>query len=324
MTATATALGGAGRPHAAGIGPIIAYLALCLIWGSTYLAIRFAMRSFPPHVMVGARSVMAGAVMVGVALARGGRLPDRAGWAGAAAAGLLLFTGAQSFLAFAETRVASGPAAVVGATQALIMPLAAWALGAAAAPGRATWLGLLTGFAGVALLVNPGGAGAAIDPLGIMGVMASVTCWSIGGAVAKRYPVQGVAMAAGLQMLIGGAACLALAALNGELAGFDPGHVSRPSWEGFFYLASLGSLGGFTAFAWLVQIWPPERLATYTYVNPIVALVLGTVFAGEHLGLREVAATAVILSAVAVVMVGGRARGAPDRASRGGESVTKS
>jgi drug/metabolite transporter (DMT)-like permease len=304
MTASATAQGGVARLRAAGAGPIIAYLALCFIWGSTYLAIRFAVQSFPAHLMVGARSVLAGAVMVGVALASGGRLPNRAGWLGATASGLLLFTCGQSFLAFAETRVFSGPAAVIGATQALIMPLAAWAIGAAAAPGRATWFGLLTGFIGVAVLVNPGSHG--LDPLGAAAVMGSVVTWSVGGAVAKRFPVDGVAMSAGLQMLIGGAACLAIAAVNGEIAHFNPAAVTRASWEGFFYLASFGSLGGFTAFAWLVQIWPPERLATYTYVNPIVALGLGALFAGEAIGVRDVFATLVILGAVAVVMFGGK------------------
>lgn len=295
----------AKNAQARGMGPVLAYLALCFIWGSTYLAIRLAVRSFPPHLMVGARSVLAGSVMAGVALARGAALPSWQDLVRAAVAGGLLFTGAQSFLAFAETRVASGQAAVVGATQALIMPLAAWAIGAAEAPGGATWAGLLTGFIGVAVLVNPG-HGQAVDLLGVGGVMASVITWSFGGAVAKRFPVQGVAMASGLQMLIGGALCLVVAALDGELGGFHLSQVSRESWEGFFYLATMGSLGGFTAFAWLVQIWPPDRLATYTYVNPIVALVLGTVFAGEHLGLREVAATLVVLAAVAVVMLGGR------------------
>jgi len=303
MTATASAQGGAAHPRAAGLGPIIAYLALCFIWGSTYLAIRYAMMSFPAHVMVGARSVMAGAVMVGVALASGGRLPNRAGWLGATASGLLLFTCGQAFLAFAETRVFSGQAAVIGATQALIMPLAAWALGAASAPGRTTWFGLLTGFIGVAVLVNPGAR--SLDPLGAAGVMGSVICWSVGGAVAKRFPVEGVAMSAGLQMLIGGAACLLIASVNGEIAHFSFAAISRVSWEGFFYLATMGSLGGFTAFAWLVQIWPPERLATYTYVNPIVALGLGTLIAGEAIGPRDILATLVILGAVAVVMFGG-------------------
>jgi drug/metabolite transporter (DMT)-like permease len=295
-----------GRAPAGGALPVVAYLALCLIWGSTYLAIRMAVATLPPHIMVGGRSVLAGAIMGGVALASGSIWPTRRQLASAAVSGLLLFAGGQAFLATAEMHVPSGQAAVVNATQAIFMPLAAWALGAGRIPGVAAWIGLLVGLAGVAVLV---GAGAGVvTPWGAGIMLLSVISWSLGGAVARRYPAGPVALSAGLQMLIGGAACLLIAWPTGEWHGFAFHAVSHRSWVGFVYLATIGSLAGFGAFTYLVQIWPMDRLATYTYVNPIVALLLGTLLAGESFSRRDLLATALILGAVAVVMWGGRSR----------------
>jgi drug/metabolite transporter (DMT)-like permease len=219
-----------------------------------------------------------------------------------AAAALLLFVGGQTLLATGETRIESGQAAVLGALQALIIPLAAWVLRAAPAPGGAAWAGLGIGFAGVVVLVNPGAT--TINLAGIACVLTSVVCWSFGGAASRRWPMGDVALGSGLQMIIGGCACLLLSAPFGAWHGFSLAAVSARSIGGFCYLASIGSLVGFSSFAWLVQIWPPARVATYTYVNPIVALALGAFIAHEALTPREVLATIVILSAVAVVMVG--------------------
>ena len=300
----------AARDPAAGTGPVIAYLALCFIWGSTYLAIRMAVETLPPSIMVGTRSVLAGLAMGAFAAASGVRWPSGKRLMSAALSGLMLFAGGQSLLAVAETRLGSGQAAVLNATQALIMPLAAWGLGAGRAPGRAAWLGLLAGFVGVTILVRhgTGGVSGGLDPRGTAAVIGSVLCWSAGGAVARRWPVGNVALTAGLQMVLGGCACLAISVLVGDWHTFAWSAVSQRSWIGFAYLATVGSLGGFGAFAWLVQIWPMERLATYTYVNPIVALLLGAAFAGEAITGRELLATAVILGAVGVVMWGGRGR----------------
>jgi drug/metabolite transporter (DMT)-like permease len=290
----------------AGALPIVAYLALCFIWGSTYLAIRMAVETLPPHIMVGGRSLAAGLIMGGVALATGSRLPNRGQLLSAAASGLLLFAGGQVYLATAERYVPSGQAAVINATQALIMPLAAWALGAGRVPGIAAWIGLLVGFAGVAVLVGPGAGVISIS--GVATILASVLCWAFGGAVARRWPAGPVALGAGLQMVFGGLACVLIAWPTGEWHGFDIHAVSHRSWMGLLYLATIGSFAGFGAFAYLVQIWPMERLATYTYINPIVALLLGTLLAGETITSRAVLATVLILGAVAVVMWGGRSR----------------
>jgi drug/metabolite transporter (DMT)-like permease len=291
-------------PDRGGPGPVAAYLALCFVWGSTYLGIRLAVATIPPWLMVGSRSLLAGAALTLFALARGARLPTARGMIPLAAGGALLFVGGQGMLAVAETRIESGQAALLGALQALVMPLAAWALGAAGAPAAAAWLGLLTGFAGVTVLVNPGAH--ALDLLGIGAVLASTLFWSFGGAIARRWPVGPLVLASGLQMVIGGVGCLAIGVASGEWHGFSLTHVTARSAAGFCYLVTVGSLVGFSAFAWLVQIWSPARLSTYTYVNPVVALALGALIAGEALTLRDMLATLLILGAVGVVMMAGR------------------
>jgi drug/metabolite transporter (DMT)-like permease len=284
-------------------GPIAAYLALCFIWGSTYLAIRLAVQTIPPLLMVGARSVIAGAILAALALATGAAWPGRRGLLRAGASGVLLFLGGQVLLAYGEQRVPSGQAAVLGALLALFLPLASWTLGEAVAPSWRTVLALVVGFAGVAVLVRPGAG--VLDAAGGAIVLASNIVWAYGGALSRRYPpTSSVFLTSGLQMVLGGAACLAVSAATGDFTHFSLAAVTERSWMGFLYLIVFGSMLGFSAFAWLVQIWPPQRLATYTYVNPVVALLLGAAIAGEALTLREAAATALILGAVAVVLTG--------------------
>jgi drug/metabolite transporter (DMT)-like permease len=296
-----------GRGLLASAGPIAAYVALCVIWGSTYLAIRLSVQTIPPLLMVGMRSVIAGACMAGFAFAAGTPLP---GWQAIRRAGLsgaLLFLGGQALLAMGEQRVPSGQAAVLGAMMALFLPFASWTLGEDVAPTRRTLLALLVGFAGVAVLVRPGAG--VLDPLGGAIVLASIILWSYGGAVSRRYPATpSVVLTSGLQMMLGGLACLAISVAQGELRDFALHDVTSTSWLAFLYLVIVGSMVGFSAFAWLVRIWPPQRLATYTYVNPIVALALGAAFAGETLTAREGLATLLVLGAVGVVMTGRRAR----------------
>jgi drug/metabolite transporter (DMT)-like permease len=287
----------------AAMAPILAYLALCFIWGSTYLAIRFSVQSIPPLLMVGARSVIAGGLMAGIALAMGAPRPGSRALVRAGVSGALLFLGGQSLLAAGEQRVPSGQAAVLGAMLALFLPLASWTLGEAVAPTRRTILALLVGFTGVAVLTRPGAG--VLDPVGGAIVLGSNITWAYGGAVSRRYPATpSIFLTGGLQMLLGGAACLGVSALAGDFARFSLAGVTQVSWLAFGYLIAMGSMVGFSAFAWLVRIWPPQRLATYTYVNPVVALALGATLAGEALTPREGIATLLILGAVAVVLTG--------------------
>jgi drug/metabolite transporter (DMT)-like permease len=290
-------------------GPIAAYVALCLIWGSTFLAIRIAVETLPPFAMIGVRSLVAASVLGGIALARGAAWPDRRALLSAVVTGVLMFTGSQAVLSWGETRLPSGAAAVLGCTVSLFTPIASWMLGAANRPSRRAALGLLAGFAGVAILVRPTTGARPIDALAAVMVLLSAVSWSFGAAIARRVPpARSALFGSALQMGAGGLGCLAVAAVRGEWTHFDPSLVSTRSVLAMLYLIVMGSLVAFACFGWLVQIWQPERLSTYAYINPLVALGLGAALAGETVGPRELAATALILGAVGVVMVRGRAR----------------
>jgi drug/metabolite transporter (DMT)-like permease len=286
-------------------GPLAAYAAICLIWGSTFLAIRIAVETLPPFAMIGVRSLVAGAVLGAVALWRRAALPDRRALASAALSGILMFAFSQAVLSWGETRLPSGPAAVLGCTVSLFTPVASWLLGASARPSRRAALGLLAGFAGVFVLVRPATGARPIDMMAAIVVLLSAVSWSFGAALARRVPpARSALLGSALQLLFGGIGSLAIAAARGEWAGFDPSQVSARSLLAMLYLIVMGSLVAFACFGWLVQIWQPERLSTYAYINPLVALGLGAALGGEAVGVREVTATALILGAVALVMVG--------------------
>lgn len=294
-------------PDPMGPGPIAAFLAICFIWGSTFLAIRVAVETLPPFLMIALRCLIAGPVLMAFSLWRGNALPGPAGIRAGFLSGTLMFLCGQAMLALGETRLDSGHAAVVNATLSLFMPLASWLLGTARAPGQIAAFGLVLGFAGVVVLANP--AAGRIDPVGFAIVQCSAISFAFGTATARRWrPAQTAAMSSGLQMLCGGLVTLAASLAMGEWRHFDPALVSWRSVLALGYLTVMGSMVAFAAFGWLVQIWRPERLAPYTYVNPVVALMIGSALAGEAIGWREWLATAMILGAVAVVMLGNRAR----------------
>lgn len=322
------------RSPAAGRGAslsalIAAFAAIYLIWGSTFLAIRLAVETLPPLTMIGIRSVVAGVLLVGFALLRGAPRPTAEGLKSAALVGTVLFVGCHGLLAWAQTRIPSGQAAVLLATIPLWVPAVAWLVGSAGRPGWRTVAGLAIGFAGVVLLLAPKASGAAVvDPLGGAVALLSALFWAVGTVLSSRSPSSSSpVLAAGMQLLAGGVAALVIGALLGEWNGLSLGAVSLPSLLGLGYLITFGSLGAFGAYTWLLQVCAPEKVATYAYVNPPVALVLGAATLGEPLGLREGAATLVILGAVAMVMLSrssGSARPAPDRTAAGVAVIKRS
>jgi drug/metabolite transporter (DMT)-like permease len=292
------------------LGPIAAYLVLCFVWGSTFLAIRVAVQTVPPWTMIGMRCLVAGAILAGFALLRGAAWPDRRALASAAVSGSFLFAGSQALLAWGELRLPSGEAAVLVCTGSLLTPVATWLFGASRRPSALAFAGLLLGFAGVALLVRPSGGG--LSGVGHLaasfGVLGSSLSWAVGAALAKRVrPAPSALLGSGLQLLAGGVASIAFAGLRGEWVHLDPALISARSIEAMAYLVVMGSLVAFACFGWLVHLWRPEVLSTYGFVNPVVALVLGALLLGETVGGREVVATLVILAGVALVIVGNRA-----------------
>lgn len=318
MPSTGSAVTGRSASLPALIG---AFASIYFVWGSTFLAIRLAVETIPPATMIGVRSLIAGALLGGFALARGARLPGPKGMRAAAAAGILLFVGGHCLLAWSQQRIPSGQAAVLLATIPLWVPLQRWLIGAGGRPGGRTVVGLLLGFAGVVLLLAPslglsgGTAGGGTDPIGSVAALGSAAFWALGTVVSSRYPSSpSPTLASGLQLVIGGALALLIAGGIGEWSELTVERISTGSLLGFGYLVVFGSLLTFGAYTWLLQVCAPEKVATYAYVNPPVALILGAVVLGEPLGLREAAATLVILAAVALVMLSRPPAAAPRKA----------
>jgi drug/metabolite transporter (DMT)-like permease/heme-degrading monooxygenase HmoA len=304
---------GAPRPRRALV--LAAYAAVYLVWGSTYLAIRYGVATLPPFGMAAVRFLLAGALLYGWARLRGAPRPSARAWGAAAVAGALLLLVGNGGVTWAEQRVPSGLAALLVATEPLwIVLLAWWRPGAARRgprPGRWTAAGLLLGLLGVGVLVAPGaarggGAAGGVDALAALVVLLAALAWAAGslwsasGPGRARLPAS-APLATGMQMLAGGALLALASAAAGEPAAFRPGLVAPASVAALGYLAVFGSVVAFSAYTWLLGVEPPARVATYAFVNPVVAVLLGWAVAGEALTGRVAAAGALIVGAVVLL-----------------------
>ena len=287
---------------------VLAFAAVYLLWGSTYLGIRIAVETLPPLRMAGVRFLIAGGVLIAIARARGAALPTRREWRSIVLIGALMFLGGNGGVMLAAKRLPSGLIAVLIATTPLLITLfdpRRVALG-----GRGA-LGLALGVAGVAVLVAPG-KGAAITTasggIGVAWIMLACATWAWGSLLSRRLelPKQAL-MSSGGQMIAGGVIMLTLGL---AVEGTALPHVSSRSAWAFVYLVVAGSLIGFTSYAWLLRVVRPVLAATYAYVNPIVALVLGWLILDEPLTPRIGLGTAVVLAAVVLLSVRSEARGA--------------
>jgi drug/metabolite transporter (DMT)-like permease len=290
----------------------LAFAAVYLLWGSTFLAMRFGIRTIPPLFMASMRHLVAGTLLIGWAGRRLKRLPTATEWRQAAIVGVLLL-GANGTVAWSEQRVASGTAALLVATVPLWMVLIDGLRPGGYHPGRGVLLGLGLGFAGLVTLVGPGvlhGHGG-VDPVGAMALLLGSLSWAAGSVVAQRLPKAPVPLVAvGMQMVSGGAALMVAATVSGETAQFSLARVSLASALGWGYLVVFGSLVGFTAYAFLLRSTTAAKVSTYAYVNPLIAVLLGWAVAGEVVSGRTLAAAAVIVGGVAIITV---ARGGSSR-----------
>ena len=304
---------------------VLAFGALYLIWGSTYLAIRFAIETLPPFTMAGVRFAVAGSVLyLWTWRVRGVPHPDRRAWRAGTAVGALLLLGGNGGVVWAEQYVPSGLVALLVATVPIWMVLLDW-LSGGERPGPFVVFGLLWGFGGVALLMSGGEIGATTPRalLGGLAVLAGSLSWAVGSLYSRtaalprtRAGAPAPRMATAVQMLTGGSLLLLLGLLTGEAARIDPGGVSLRSALALAYLVVFGSLVAFSAYIWLLRHASAARVSTYAYVNPLVALLLGWALADEPLGPRTLVAAAVILSAVALITVRGGVRRGGSRTSR--------
>ena len=290
---------------------LAAFTAVYLLWGSTYLAIKYAIATMPPLLMAGARFVLAGSMLALVGrVSEGYQRPTLAQWRTSAVVGALLLVGGNGMVVLAERSLASGLAALLVASEPFwVVLLGWWWLGQARPSGRVV-LGLLLGFGGVYLLVGGQlGTGAGSGQLlGAGLVLAAAFSWAAGSIYGLRAgaPASPV-LASGLQMLCGGALLLALGTARGEWAGFQLVQVAPASWLGWGFLVVFGSLVAFTAYSWLLQHAPPARVATYAYVNPVVAVLLGWALRGEKLSLGMLLGAVVIVGSVVLITTGGAA-----------------
>jgi len=272
----------------------LALVSLYLVWGSTYLAIRIALDSYPPFLMAGVRFLCAGGALYAFLRWRGMAAPTRVQWANAAVTGTLLLGLGNGLVCYAEQSVASGLAAVAVAS----MPLFAATFGGLYGqwPRRMEWFGLAVGFAGVVLLNLSGGM--AGTPLGAIALVIAAASWAFGSVWSRRRDMPPAAMNTAAQMLTGGAILFVGALTFGERF---PDSPTTSATLALVYLAVMGSLVGFTAYLYLLNTVRPALATSYAYVNPPVAVLVGAMFGGEVVHTFDVVAMAIILGGVGLI-----------------------
>jgi drug/metabolite transporter (DMT)-like permease len=283
---------------------ILAFAAIYLIWGSTFLAIRIGVREVPPFMFAAMRFLVAGILLYGWVIVRGERSPTRRQWMSATLLGLLIFVLDYGLLFWAEQRVASGVAAVMLATIPVFMALSEIVLLRTQRLTARLGIALLVGMGGVTVLVIPAAnlGSAPIDPAGAIALIVAALGWSIASALTLKLPLPASKMmSSGTQMLAGGILLALTAAALGEFHGFDPATVSRGTWLALLYLIFAGSIIAFTAYVWLIHHQSPTKVGTYAYVNPVVAVLLGYFLGGEALGVRTILGTLLVLASVLVI-----------------------
>lgn len=293
-----------GRLGGLGGRMIAAFLAIYIIWGSTYLAIQVGIETLPPFGMAATRFLIAGAILYVWARLRGAPNPTRRQWAAATLVGAALLLGGNGLVTIAEQSVPSGLAALLIATEPLWIVIMDWLRPGGRRPTAGVAVGLALGFGGLVILFSPGEAlGAGVDMFGAALLVAASCSWAAGslygrGAPLPRDPLLNTA----LPMLMGGLLLAGASLATGEPAGFRPELVSLPSLLAWLYLIVFGSLVAFTAYSWLIRNAPASRVSTYAYVNPVIAVGLGWALAGEQITLRTLLAAAIIIAAVILIV----------------------
>ncbi len=295
-----------GRPSRWAVAA--AFAAIYLIWGSTYLAIRYAVQTIPPLMMAGARFMTAGVLLYAVVHWRGAPRPQFRHWRSAAVVGGLLLLGGNGLVSCAEQWVASGITALLVATVPLWMVLLNWVRPGGLRPTAVQALGLLVGFVGVAVLIEPWNRTAeSTDWVGAVMLLIASALWACGSIYSRHCPLPPSALqATAMEMLAGGAMLLVAGLVVGEGARLAPGAIALNSGLAFGYLVVFGSLVGFSAYIWILQVSTPARASTYAYVNPTVAVLLGWAIAGEPIGGSTLTAMGIIVVAVVMITRPGR------------------
>lgn len=285
---------------------VLSFLAIYLIWGSTYLAIKVGVETIPPFLMAGSRHLVAGVIMLVAAIFIGATRPSFNELKGAAMVGVLLLLGGNGLVSWAEQSVDSGFASLIISTTPFFMLLFDRLGPAKQAPSLGSIAGLIVGFAGVILLIGPSNllTPGSVDWVGVGMLLIATGSWALGSMVARYHamPTNPV-MSTAMQMLSGSAAVLIVSLVMNEPADFHLSQVSAASFWSWIYLIIAGSIVGFSAFVYLMRHVSPARVSTYAYVNPVVAVLLGWWLGNEPLTAGMIAGGVLILGSVAVISV---------------------
>jgi len=283
----------------------IALLALYIVWGSTYLAIRFSVETIPPFLHASIRFLISGAILFLWRRAAGDAIPTKSNWKSAAIVGTLLLLGGNGLVALAEKNIPSGIAALVISTSPFWLVLFESLRSGGTKPNWQSIIGLVIGFGGVFLLIGPDeitGSGQQFNTFSVILLLIAPFLWSLGSIYARGADMpKSTLISTGMQMLAGSVALFVVSVVTGELNGFSFGEVSMRSWWGLLYLITFGSLVGFVSYGWLLHNAPVSLTSTYAYVNPVVAVILGWLLADEALDTRIVIASAIIIGSVILI-----------------------
>lgn len=283
---------------------VAAFAAIYLIWGSSYIVIHFAVETIPPFIMMGGRFLAAGLALFLIGLRSAKQLPTRAHWRSAIISGFFMFVLNAGAIAYAEATLdmPSGVVAVLLATMPIWMVLINWLRPSGTPPTTMVVAGIAVGFVGIILLSAPEQGMAALNMIGVVLILAAAAFWAIGSMYARTAPMpESAPLSTGMQLLCGGAGLFLVGILSGELVGFDPAQVSTTSLLAMIYLGVFNSFVGFSAFVWLMRVSNPARVATYAYVNPVIAVILGALLANEPLTPRSILAGVIILLSVFLI-----------------------
>jgi drug/metabolite transporter (DMT)-like permease len=283
----------------------VALIAVYIVWGSTYLAIRFTIETIPPFLSAGMRFLVSGTVLYLLCRVRGDPAPKKVEWRSASIIGLLLLLGGNGGLVWAEQRIPSGIASLFIATIPIWMVLIDSLRPNGVRANWLTWLGVLVGFLGIALLANPWQSHTGsppLDPIGMLVLILAALSWSIGSLYSRNASLPSSSLlGTGMEMLVGSLGLFVFGTLIGEWNQFHLATISLRSLSGLIYLILFGSFIGFVAYTWLLRNAPTPIVSTYAYVNPVVALFLGSVIVNEALDGRDIISALIILSGVVLI-----------------------
>lgn len=287
---------------------IAAFAAVYIFWGSTYLAIKYAIETLPPFLMAGTRFALAGGILFLIArLSKDYEPPKAVHWRTSFVVGTLLLLGGNGAVVIAQQYITSSMTALLVATEPMWVVLLSWVWLKSGRPNWRVVAGLLVGFLGVWFLISGRGSGGfggegAGQLFGFIAVMAGALSWAAGSVYGLRAPTpKSSLMTAGMQMLSGSAALFVVGLIRGEWSRFDPSAVSQASVIGLLYLLIFGSLIGFTAYSWLLKNAQPSMVATYAYINPVIAVLLGWSIAGESLTSQMLIGAFIIIMSVVLI-----------------------